>query len=117
MFRRMSMLRNWGGIVDVTPDRSPIIGKAPVRVAVEAGIRMGWERFIGENGVYDWRSELEFGFELVDRQSDRHVLPRLEHRRVLDLEHLRSLAGDGALQEQLLLGNLAKRASLRVSRQ
>ena len=25
MFRRMRMLRNWGGIVDVTPDRSPII--------------------------------------------------------------------------------------------
>ena len=24
------MLRNWGGIVDVTPDRSPIIAKTPV---------------------------------------------------------------------------------------
>ena len=30
MFRRMRMLRNWGGIVDVTPDRSPILGKTPV---------------------------------------------------------------------------------------
>ena len=30
MFRRMQMLRNWGGIVDVTPDRSPIIAKTPV---------------------------------------------------------------------------------------
>ena len=30
MFRRMRMLRNWGGIVDVTPDRSPIIGRTPV---------------------------------------------------------------------------------------
>jgi sarcosine oxidase subunit beta len=30
MFRRMKMLRNWGGIVDVTPDRSPIIAKTPV---------------------------------------------------------------------------------------
>jgi sarcosine oxidase subunit beta len=29
-FRRMRMLRNWGGIVDVTPDRSPIIGLTPV---------------------------------------------------------------------------------------
>ena len=28
--RRMRMLRNWGGIVDVTPDRSPIIAKTPV---------------------------------------------------------------------------------------
>jgi sarcosine oxidase subunit beta len=30
MFRRLRMLRNWGGIVDVTPDRSPIISKTPV---------------------------------------------------------------------------------------
>ncbi len=30
-FRRLRMLRNWGGIVDVTPDRSPIIAKTPVR--------------------------------------------------------------------------------------
>jgi sarcosine oxidase subunit beta len=29
-FRRLRMMRNWGGIVDVTPDRSPIIGKTPV---------------------------------------------------------------------------------------
>jgi sarcosine oxidase subunit beta len=30
MFRRMRMLRNWGGIVDTTPDRSPIIAKTSV---------------------------------------------------------------------------------------
>ena len=30
MFRRMRMLRNWGGIVDVTPDRSPIVGRTPI---------------------------------------------------------------------------------------
>jgi sarcosine oxidase subunit beta len=30
MFTRLRMLRNWGGIVDVTPDRSPIIGKTPI---------------------------------------------------------------------------------------
>jgi sarcosine oxidase subunit beta len=29
-FRRMRMLRNWGGIVDVSPDRSPIIAKTTV---------------------------------------------------------------------------------------
>jgi sarcosine oxidase, subunit beta len=29
-FRRMRMLRNWGGIVDVTPDRSPILAKTSV---------------------------------------------------------------------------------------
>lgn len=31
MFTRMKMLRSWGGIVDVTPDRSPILAKTPVR--------------------------------------------------------------------------------------
>ena len=30
IFRRMRMLRKWGGIVDVTPDRSPILGKTPI---------------------------------------------------------------------------------------
>jgi len=29
-FSRLRMLRNWGGIVDVTPDRSPIIGRTPI---------------------------------------------------------------------------------------
>ena len=30
MFGRMKILRSWGGIVDVTPDRSPILAKTPV---------------------------------------------------------------------------------------
>jgi len=30
IFRRLRMLRNWGGIVDLTPDRSPIIARTPV---------------------------------------------------------------------------------------
>ncbi len=30
MFRRMRMLRQWGGIVDVCPDASPILSKTPV---------------------------------------------------------------------------------------
>ncbi len=29
-----------------------VIGTAPSRVAVEAGIRMGWDRFIGEHGGF-----------------------------------------------------------------
>jgi len=39
MFSRLRMLRSWGGIVDVCPDASPIIGKTPV-----AGlyINCGW---------------------------------------------------------------------------
>jgi sarcosine oxidase, subunit beta len=31
MFRRMRMLRQWAGIVDITADRSPIIGKTPLQ--------------------------------------------------------------------------------------
>ena len=38
-FSRMRMLRQWGGIVDVTPDRSPIIGKTPVE---NMYINCGW---------------------------------------------------------------------------
>ena len=30
MFGRMRMLRSWGGTVDLTPDRSPVIGETPV---------------------------------------------------------------------------------------
>lgn len=30
MISRLKMLRQWGGIVDVTGDRSPIIGKTPL---------------------------------------------------------------------------------------
>jgi len=32
--------------------RKAVIGAAPVRVAVEAGLRMGWDRFIGEHGGF-----------------------------------------------------------------
>ena len=40
--RRLRMLRNWGGIVDVTPDRSPIIGKTPVKgLYVQGHARLG----------------------------------------------------------------------------
>ena len=32
--------------------RAGIIGNAPVRIAIEAGIKQGWERFIGEEGIF-----------------------------------------------------------------
>lgn len=32
--------------------QAAVIGKAKVRVAVEAGVRMGWERFVGESGGF-----------------------------------------------------------------
>ncbi|MFQ5774640.1 MAG: sarcosine oxidase subunit beta family protein [Kiloniellaceae bacterium] len=39
LFRRMRMLRQWGGIVDVCPDASPIISKTPVEGLY---INCGW---------------------------------------------------------------------------
>ncbi len=39
MFRRMRMLRSWGGIVDTCPDASPIISKTPVEGLY---INCGW---------------------------------------------------------------------------
>jgi transketolase len=32
--------------------QAALIGETPVRVAVEAGVRQGWDRFIGENGAF-----------------------------------------------------------------
>ena len=32
--------------------RKEVIGEAPVRVAIEAAIQQGWERFIGEDGIF-----------------------------------------------------------------
>jgi len=39
IFTRMRMLRKWGGIVDVTPDRSAIVGKTPVK---NLYVNCGW---------------------------------------------------------------------------
>ena len=32
--------------------RHAIVGDASIKVAIEAGIRMGWERLIGSNGIF-----------------------------------------------------------------
>ena len=32
--------------------QNAILGKAPVRIAIEAGIRQGWDRFIGTDGIF-----------------------------------------------------------------
>ncbi|MEZ5801807.1 MAG: transketolase [Nitratireductor sp.] len=32
--------------------RKSVIGKAPVRIAVEAAVSQGWQRFIGEDGIF-----------------------------------------------------------------
>jgi transketolase len=35
-----------------TDYQAAVIGETEVRVAVEAGVSMGWARFIGEDGVF-----------------------------------------------------------------
>ena len=43
----------WELFAAQTPEyRASVIGKAPVRAAVEAAVSLGWERFIGEDGVF-----------------------------------------------------------------
>ena len=32
--------------------RLETIGGSPARIAIEAGVRLGWERFIGEDGAF-----------------------------------------------------------------
>ena len=32
--------------------KEAVIGSSPVKIAVEAGIRMGWDRFIGNDGLF-----------------------------------------------------------------
>ena len=56
IFRRLRMLRNWGGIVDVTPDRSPIIGKTPVAgLYVNCGWGTGgFKATPGSGDVFAW---------------------------------------------------------------
>jgi sarcosine oxidase subunit beta len=39
IFRRMKMLRSWGGIVDIAPDASPILSKTPIE---NLFINCGW---------------------------------------------------------------------------
>ena len=50
MFTRMKMLRSWGGIVDVTPDRSPILAKTPVPGPLRQ-LRLGHGRLQGDAGL------------------------------------------------------------------
>ena len=55
-FRRLRMMRSWGGVVDVTPDRSPIIGLTPVRgLYVNCGWGTGgFKATPGSGDVFAW---------------------------------------------------------------
>jgi sarcosine oxidase subunit beta len=56
MFRRLRMLRNWGGVVDVTPDRSPIIARTPIAgLYVNCGWGTGgFKATPGSGDVFAW---------------------------------------------------------------
>ena len=50
IFARAHILRTWAGIVDVSPDASPIVGLTPVRRALPE-LRLGHRRVQGHPGV------------------------------------------------------------------
>ena len=54
LFPRLKMMRQWGGIVDVCPDASPIISKTPVRgFYINAGWGTGgWKATPGSGHVF-----------------------------------------------------------------
>ena len=74
-FRRLRMLRNWGGIVDTTPDRSPIIGLTPVPGLF---VNCGW-------GTGGFKATPGSGHDL--RRNDRPRRPA-PHRRSVQPEPL-----------------------------
>ena len=55
--------------------RTAMIGTAPVRVAIEAGIRQGWDHFIGTDGIFVGMTG--FGASAHDRAT----LPAFRHHR------------------------------------
>jgi len=56
IFARLRMLRSWGGIVDVCPDASPIIGKTPVKgLYINGGWGTGgFKATPGSGWVFAW---------------------------------------------------------------
>jgi transketolase len=53
-----------------TDYQEAVIGETDVRVAVEAGVRMGWDRFIGSDGVFVGMHS--FGASATDKALYQH---------------------------------------------
>jgi sarcosine oxidase subunit beta len=79
---RMRMLRNWGGIVDVTPDRSPIIGKTPVP-GLLCQLRLGHRRLQGDAGLGPCLRPYGRDRRAASDQRALHARP-LPHRPLID---------------------------------
>ena len=84
IFAHASLLRTWGGVVDVCPDASPIIGPHADRRALPQ-LRLGYGRLQGDPG-------LGVGLRGDDRErradaSSPTVLARAVHDRALIDEH------------------------------
>lgn len=70
----VAMSRSWHGVTGGAPSATYSNGRAGYGPAMPGAFVLPApdtyrSRFIDAAGVYDWRSELEMGFELVDRQS------------------------------------------------
>jgi transketolase len=53
-----------------TDYQTALIGETPVKVAIEAGVRMGWDRFIGADGVFVGMTS--FGASAPDKALYQH---------------------------------------------
>jgi len=69
--------------------KSAILGNSPVKVAIEAGIRLGWDRFIGNDGIFIGMhsfgasgnyKELYEHFGITPQATVKAVLAKLEAR-------------------------------------
>jgi 2,2-dialkylglycine decarboxylase (pyruvate) len=70
----VGLSRSWHGVTGAAASATYSssrrgYGPAPVGSFVLPAPDSYRSRFIGADGIYDWRAELEFGFELIDRQT------------------------------------------------
>jgi len=70
----VGLSRSWHGVTGAAASATYSssrrgYGPAPVGSFVLPAPDPYRSRFIGADGIYDWRAELEFGFELIDRQT------------------------------------------------
>jgi len=97
IFSRLKMLRSWAGIVDVSPDASPIIGKLPV-----AGLYLnggwgtgGFKATPGAAHLFAWTIAHDEPHPInapftIERFRDGHLIDRIPSRHDLKSDILRT---------------------------